>query len=214
VPVEFTGYEKRKKCPKGTSWNKGSSSCQSNFSILGDPLGALKETIEPKSKSKSKTKTMSNTKQSSKTKSPIKTNFSNKKKSSSKLKKSNFIGLDDFYSSSVDLGKKMGLNDFLDTSFTKSKTKSKSKSKSKPKSKTKSKSKSKSKSKTWNTAELADRQAFLDEENYSPKWNTEEIADRDAFLNEDKPKKTSVVKKSTNNNEVKFFGTQRIVTTK
>ena len=169
APIEFTGYEKRKRCPKGTSWNKGSSSCQPNFSILGDPIGALKETIleKPKSKSKSlsktkskslsKTKTMSKsvstvlmpksvstmlmpksvstmlmpksvsmpkstkltTMSKTKTMTPKSTTmsktktmslspkFSSKKKSASKSK---FMGLDDFYSSNVDLGKKVGIN--------------------------------------------------------------------------------------------------------
>jgi hypothetical protein len=99
----------------------------------------------------------------------------------------------------------MGLNDFLDSNMNLSSFK---KSKSKPK----SKPKTKSYSPEYNTAELADRQAFLDEE-YSPQYNTAELADREAFLNEKSTtnKRSYVPKKS---NSVRFYGTQRVVTSK
>lgn len=235
-PVEYTGYETRKRCPKGTRWNSKSQSCQSQsvLSILGDPLGALRESVLPlkKTASKSKSKTMSmpkvtKSRSMSKTQSMPKSSTTSipaqkpsvsarrlpktriVKKSSSKRSKqrksSGFIGLDDFYSTPhVDV-RQLGLNDFLDSNMNLSSLK---KSKSKPK----SKPKTKSYSPEYNTAELADRQAFL-EEDYSPQYNTAELADREAFLNEKSTTKRSYVPKESNNS-VRFYGTQRIVTSK
>ena len=159
VPIEYTGLKQRKRCPKGTRWHKETSSCQPNIpSVLGDPIGALTETIilKPKksiTKSKSssripkmptaksmtpatssampstelltstssampstelltststaKTKTLTKTKSMTSTSSRRRRR--KKKSSSAKLSKSKFMGLDDFYSSNVDLGNKIKL---------------------------------------------------------------------------------------------------------
>ena len=171
VPIEYTGLKQRKRCPKGTRWHKETSSCQPNIpSVLGDPIGALTETIilKPKksnlTKSKSssripkmptaksmtpaKTKSMTSTKLLTSTSSAMpstelltstssampstelltptstakKTKTLTKTKSmtstssrrrrsrkSAKLSKSKFMGLDNFYSSNVDLGNKIRL---------------------------------------------------------------------------------------------------------
>jgi hypothetical protein len=231
VPIEYAGLQQRKKCPKGTRWHKDTKLCEANVNVLGDPIGALTETIlvVPRKtvsfkKTKSKIpKSLSSSSPNSKTKSlsKRKLNFSSsskKKKSSSqtssaKLRKSKFMGLDDFYSSDVDLGKKIGLNDFLDSSSIKQLFNTRTKPRTKPKS-----SRSKSKSMSLNTAERADRQAFLDEENYSPTYNTAELADRQAFLDEDnnysKPKSKTTAKATPLDSNVRFFGTQRIVSSK